>query len=133
MGAVRLIYQNQNAVVLVQHLKLVVGFINGFRFFHPGFCRRRQIVCCQRLITGAIRVTVFLDGGKNQPRPLALCQSFHAVGALGHLHHFAGQRGGDGQLPLQVLAVGDNDDLEAPQVSVCAHLAHQEHHGERLA
>ncbi|MDG0856348.1 hypothetical protein EXH46_21510 [Pelomonas puraquae] len=59
--------------------------------------------------TGRIGVTVFLDRCKDQPRPFAPRQRLHAVGALGHLHHLAGQRGGDRQLPLQVLAVGDDD------------------------
>ncbi len=112
LGAVRLVHQHEDAVVLVQHLKLLVGLVAGLRLLHFW-----QIVRLQRRIARAVPIltlAVFLDRGKDQPRPLAPRQRFHAVGAFGHVHHLAGQCGGHRQLALQVLAVGDDDDLEAP-------------------
>ena len=128
LGAVRLVHQHEDAVVLVQHLELLAGLVAGLRLFHL-----RQIVRRQRRIARRVGVAVLLDRGEDQPRPLAPRQRLHARRAVGHLHHLAGQRGGHRELALQVLAVGDDDDLEAPQLRVRAHLAHQEHHGQALA
>ncbi|MNP24195.1 hypothetical protein D3C76_1169430 [compost metagenome] len=36
LGAVRLVHQHEDAVVLVQHLKFLVGFVAGLRLCHLG-------------------------------------------------------------------------------------------------
>ncbi|MNJ43533.1 hypothetical protein D3C77_385410 [compost metagenome] len=66
LRAVRLIHQYEDAVVLVQYLKHLVGFVPSLRLFNF-----RKILGYLRHIDCAIRVAVFLDRGEDQPWALA--------------------------------------------------------------
>ena len=80
-----------------------------------------------------IAVDVLLDGGENQLGPLLGEEPLHVADALADLDRLADHHGRPRELPLEVFAVGDDDDLELPQLGHRAHLSHQEDHGEALA
>ena len=140
LGSVRLIDEHEDGVVLVQHferLRRRLGHIGRrSRLLHtqlPVLPAVRDVVLGQTRLTGGIRVTVLLDRGEQQPGALAAHQLLYGHRRRGHLHHFAGQRCGGAELVLQVFAVGHHHHFEAAQGGVRAQLAHQEHHGQRLA
>ncbi|MDT4843147.1 hypothetical protein FQZ97_770690 [compost metagenome] len=132
LGAMRLIDQHQNALVVVEHLERFASLVGGA--FFRGFGWRRDFRGAgDRAILILLGVAVLLDGGEYQAGTLATRQGFNAFDVGRYLRQLAAQRGGGGELVLQVFTVGDHDDLEAAQLRIGAHLAHQKHHGQALA
>ena len=126
VAAVRFVHQHQDGVVAVQDQRGPgdVAWRGGFRRFPRGSGLR---------FSRQVARAVLLDHGEHQSRSLAAHQRFQLVGAGRHLHRLAGQVGGGGKLRLQVLAVGDHDDFEAPQIRLGAQLPDQKHHRQAFA
>ena len=82
---------------------------------------------------GVVAAALLLDHAEDDVGRLAAQVALEVVGRGGAQHLLAGERCGVRELLFEVGAVGDDDNLEAPQRRVCAQLAHQEHHRQALA
>ena len=78
-------------------------------------------------------VSVLLDHRHHHAGTGLAEQISHLGSATGDADRLAGERRRVAQLLLEVVAVGDQHDLEAPQVGVAAHRPDQEHHRQALA
>ena len=115
LRTVRLVDHHQNRLRLVQR---------------PERVRLAQTACIVAVPGG---VTPLLDHRHHHTRTVG-AQQFPQLGAIaGDLHGLAGERGCTAELVFEVGAVGDQHDLEPPQLEVAPHRPDQEHHGQALA
>ena len=127
--AVGLVHQHQDGVVLVQDRELA----HGLWRVRDGLGVGGEIrgVCVG--VRVAVALLVLLDGGEDEARPLLGQQVLQLLRGPRLLDRLARQLGRVRQLLLEVLAVGDDHDLEAAQGGHRPHLPHEEHHRQALA